>query len=436
MLKSQRTLLVVALSITHYVEASKLQDRSVDLPVAEHVVPIRRLSSSSSQLSGRDELLSSNDIAVSGRTAGLRNTRDIFGVDVQVGDQVSTLIFNTGVPFTLVFAPGFQCLDTDGNKFKPDTCPFTAHDTASFSGGKIDGPILNLTYGDGTGASGPRGYEKVSLAGIHIDRQEIAICNRAVEQDWTTKPVGGFVGFSFPNTDTQQLKANYSYTPWIFTAYEQGLIYPPVFSVALNPVYKRSVDFANNGALAIGGLPPNVPTTGSWAITPVVSDFEDKVIRYWTIIPDGFTVKSKENPRGKFVPWTEQAGYIPGLRRLQVASSIWGINLPKPYVDEIYKSIDPAPYQTKDGSWVANCNASYTDASVRIGGVDLLIDRYSVITSQFGDDLEPGQCFLGVYPGGYSLGANFLRSVLAVHDMTKGKERMLFKQRVLRLLEN
>lgn len=115
MKKGQSTLLL--LSMAHYVAASKLQDRGIDLPVVEHVIPIRGLSSSSSsQLSGRDQLLSSRDIAVSEHITGLRNARDIFGVDVQVRDEVSTLIFNTGVPFTLVFAPGFQCLDVDGNK--------------------------------------------------------------------------------------------------------------------------------------------------------------------------------------------------------------------------------------------------------------------------------------------------------------------------------
>lgn len=128
--------------------------------------------------------------------------------------------------------------------------------------------------------------------------------------------------------------------------------------------------------LAIGGLPPDVKTTGSWAITPVVSDFADEVIRYWTIIPDGFTIKSKEsvfpqtvllsylqanrlwkrNPQGKFVAWTEQAGYIPGLRRLQVDSGTWGVILPTAYVDEIYKSIDPPPYNVKGKGSVANCN--------------------------------------------------------------------------------
>jgi hypothetical protein len=72
------------------------------------------------------------------------------------------------------------------------------------------------------------------------------------------------------------------------------LIDPPVFSVALNPRYKDSADFADNGVLAIGGLPANVQTTGSWAITPVISGFADEVKRYWTIIPDGFTILSKE----------------------------------------------------------------------------------------------------------------------------------------------
>ena len=56
------------------------------------------------------------------------------------------------------------------------------------------------------------------------------------------------------------------------------------------------------------------------------------------------------------MPWTEEAGYIRGLRRLQVATSVWGILLPQAYVDEIYKSIDPAPFYVKDEGWVAKCD--------------------------------------------------------------------------------
>jgi hypothetical protein len=120
MKQSRISLLLVALSITHYVAASKLQDRSVDLPVAKHSLPLHRLHSS--QLSGRNEFLSSRDIAVSGHTESLRNVRDIFGVDVQVGDTTSTLIFDTGSPFTWVPGPGFLCVDSDGNQLSVPFC--------------------------------------------------------------------------------------------------------------------------------------------------------------------------------------------------------------------------------------------------------------------------------------------------------------------------
>lgn len=77
---------------------------------------------------------------------------------------------------------------------KPNQCPYTAYGTSSFSGGKIDGPILNVTFGDGTNPSGPRGYEKVGLAGIHVPRQQIAICDHVIDDQWPSKPIGGSIG--------------------------------------------------------------------------------------------------------------------------------------------------------------------------------------------------------------------------------------------------
>jgi hypothetical protein len=44
------------------------------------------------------------------------------------------------------------------------------------------------------------------MAGIHIDRQEIAICDYVREQTWTTKPVGGLIGLSH---QTQRFFAAY-----------------------------------------------------------------------------------------------------------------------------------------------------------------------------------------------------------------------------------
>lgn len=108
------TLLPISVAITHSVAASQVQNRSVDLPIAEHIIPLRRLSSS--QHFGRREIASSSDITVAGHSTSLRNVRDIFGVDVTVGDTVLTLLFDTGAPFTWVLGPGFQCASKDGTQ--------------------------------------------------------------------------------------------------------------------------------------------------------------------------------------------------------------------------------------------------------------------------------------------------------------------------------
>lgn len=55
---------------------------------------------------------------------------------------------------------------------------------------------MNATYGGGNSASGPRGYEKVGLAGIHVDRQVIGICDYVAEYEWQFKPIGGIMGLS------------------------------------------------------------------------------------------------------------------------------------------------------------------------------------------------------------------------------------------------
>ncbi|KAF5850987.1 hypothetical protein GGP41_010645 [Bipolaris sorokiniana] len=162
---------------------SKLQDSSVNLPVAEYLVPIRR------------------------HVTSLRNALDIFRADVLIRVEVFTLIFNTGGLFPLVFALGYLRL---------------YHRTD---------------------------LDKKAIRVFIPKYRHLAAKSELLIRHYSTlhAPV----------------------TPWILIAFNQGLIHPPVFSIAPNPVYKDSVDFANNSALAIGGLLPN------------------------TIIPDGFTVKSK-----------------------------------------------------------------------------------------------------------------------------------------------
>lgn len=108
-------LLPMALFNIDYVAASKLQDGSIDIPVAKQVIPIHYLSYQIS-VSGREEHLSRRNIGFPQNSASLRNVRDIFGIDVRIGDTISILTFDTGAPFTWVLSPGFECVGMDGKQ--------------------------------------------------------------------------------------------------------------------------------------------------------------------------------------------------------------------------------------------------------------------------------------------------------------------------------
>lgn len=106
------------------------------------------------------------------------------------------------------------------------------------------------------------------------------------------------IGFSFAFNYTDLATGQvYSPTPFIFNALDQGYLDSPIFSVALGPMgpVLAESDLSDSGVLSIGGLPPDVETTGPWAETPVVGDQANGTIGFWTIVPDGFFVKSKES---------------------------------------------------------------------------------------------------------------------------------------------
>lgn len=66
--------------------------------------------------------------------------------------------------------------------------------------------------------------------------------------------------------------------------------------------------------------------------------------------------------------------------------------------------------------------------SVLAGGFNITLNCATVMNSQFGTELEPGQCFPVVYAGNYLLGSNLISNFLAVIGKTKCKESILFNQ--------
>lgn len=151
---------------------------------------------------------------------------------------------------------------------KEADCYFGPVFNGTFDEGSIADENFSIEYGDGEFLTGVLGYENVTVAGITVDHQEVALVNYSY---WFGDEVtSGLMGLAYPlltsayegtNASADALDTQVEYNPIITTLIDDGLI-DPVFSLAL----ERNSD---SGYLALGGLPP-VNCTGSFASTPIL----------------------------------------------------------------------------------------------------------------------------------------------------------------------
>jgi hypothetical protein len=226
-----------------------------------------------------------------------------------------------------------------------------------------------------------------------------------------------------------------SVKPWVQTAFEEGLIAKPIFSVVLGKRGRNDSDLSATGFLTIGGAPSSssLPLTGVYATTPVLKEtfdhyqLENEYVHY-AIRPDGFVVN------GKFIAWAPgtSAGthYGDSQERFTILDTgTTFTTLPTALLNTIAAAFSPpAFFSQDDGSWEVSCNATVPSVAIRINGTNLPFASTDVLVD--GDlgtvDAQKQICMMGFQEpptppwGGdlpYILGANFYRNLLAVHDI-------------------
>lgn len=123
-------------------------------------------------------------------------------------------------------------------------------------------------YADLEFMTGVMGYEKVTVAGITVEHQEVALVNYTY---WFGDSVtSGLMGLAYPrltsafygtNSSVNDIDKQVPYDPIMTSMIKQGSI-EPMFSLVLD----RD---SNDGYLALGGLPP-VNRTGTFSTTPIL----------------------------------------------------------------------------------------------------------------------------------------------------------------------
>lgn len=254
--------------------------------------------------------------------------------------------------------------------------------------------------------------------------------------------LGNYTSF-YPGDDPKlnnKTDPNHTWIPtntWILNAVEQGLLEKPIFAVNIGNRTENAANLTASGFVALGGVPlEGLPYTGVWAhssITPETYEPWGLKNKYthWNVKPDGFLIDKT------FVPWKPGNFAIGGNEIFTIidTGAAWSY-ITNDTAQVIANAMNPpATWSVPDGAYVAMCNATVPEVSVRINGTDLPISKRDVLLDGYLGQANNSTtlCWLGLQPafqnpsGGaapYILGATFHRNVLVVHDV--GNLRLSF----------
>lgn len=231
------------------------------LEISKNVVTLRKTDISAASSQRLHTTIRTNGAAPLIPTEGAVG----YAVNVDYAGTNLQLILDTGSSDTWVASSGLTCLDQFGEQVPIAQCNFGELYGGSFPEGNITDENFSISYGDGEAVLGMLGYADVSLAGIEVRHQEVAIADYAFWQgDGQTS---GLLGFAYPaianaftgnGPDDDTAATHVPYDPIVTTAGKEGLF--TSFSLA--------IERGNGGYLALGGLPP-VDYDQNFVSTPI-----------------------------------------------------------------------------------------------------------------------------------------------------------------------
>ncbi len=359
----------------------------------------------------------------------------VFLAGIDFGSESFQAVVDTGSSDTWLAETGFRCFDVATGTPEPESyCAFGPTYNISSTFKQIPNENFNISYADGEVLTGIVGTERVTLAGITVKNQQVAVVDLAA---WFGDGISsGLVGLSFPiltsaykGTDpTLDSKATQvQYNPIFTNMYSEGYV-APIFSLAIH----RGT---SGGVMALGGLPP-VLFSPLFASTPfqlltmthvgATSPIDDiPQYQFYTITVDGFSYDGSEKTK-----WTHGNGPNPLVKpsdsskvQVIVDSGTTLIYLPTGIANAVNALfVPPAVYDLNQGAYVVDCSAKAPKFGVTIGKQTFYINGLDMILPS-----GNGTCISGVDDagtGGLSiLGDVFLKNVLAVFDVGASEMR-------------
>ncbi|KAA6410757.1 MAG: hypothetical protein FRX48_05067 [Lasallia pustulata] len=328
-----------------------------------------------------------------------------FITSIGVGSNTFQVLVDTGSSDTWLAETGFQCLDQYSGVAEPeDYCMLGPTYDISGTFRAISNENFNITYGDGEFLTGTFGLEEVSIGGITVISQQIAVVNSAA---WNGDGISsGLLGLAFPsltsayagtdpNVDSGSNKIEYN--PIFTNMYEEGNV-PPLFSLAI----ERG---SFGGYLALGGLPP-VIFDSVFASSPIQILTMQNVAgsgmtgeySFYAITIGGLVYNGSQSTKFSQGNWPSllAAPKKPSQMQVIVDSGTTLIYLPTGIANAVNALFNPpAVFDNYKGAYTVACTAAVPSLGIEIGGVTFYINPVDMILAA-GD----GTCITGVDDAG------------------------------------
>ncbi|KAJ5614422.1 Penicillopepsin-1 [Penicillium herquei] len=289
---------------------------------------------------------------------------------VTIGGTTLQLDFDTGSSDLWVFSTELSKSDQSGHSvYNP-----------SKSGTELSGYTWDISYGDGSSASGNVYKDSVTVGGITVTSQAVEAAE-TISSEFVEDSSDGLLGLGFNSINTVQPKAQ---DTWFSNA--QSQLAEPLFGVALKHGEPGVFDF---------GFTDSSKYTGSLTYTDV-----DDSEGYWSFSVDGWSVGSTTGDGFSGIADT-------GTTLLLLDDST---------VSSYYDQVDGASYSDSQGGYVFDCSADLPDFEVTIGSYTATVSgsliNYAAVSGS--------QCIGGIQSNsgiGFSIfGDIFLKSQYVVFD--------------------
>lgn len=347
------------------------------------------------------------------------------------GEPSQTFIsfIDTGSADTFAVGKGFQCVDI-ATKVPLDEAACGFGPLYSQAEGKFtnitDLEFQIMYFPEGEVLQGSMGYASITVAGLTVPKQEVALVDYAAWAGDTY--TSGLFGLAYPLVTSAYKRSNLSegvpYDPWFITAYKEKIVERDVFSLAVNRVPPGTAVNAPAGLLALGGLVPPYYYEGPFTTVPIEATEGTGTddLTFYTTTTEFLYGKTD----GKIVSG--------GTFQAIVDSGTAPNFIPTPAADDLNKQfVPPAVYNATLGYWVVDCDAKAPYAAFKIGGKVMPMDpRDMIVPSLNGLVGYENVCFSAFGDGGDITDAQLIGEVwqhgyVVVYD--QGKKQLHFADR-------